>query len=424
MSDPKPSVHFHTLGCRLNQAESEQMAQGFKLAGYRLAESAKEADIRVINTCTVTREAGKKSRKSAKSLREGQRIVVTGCHSEVHAEEFKDADLIVSSADKETLVALTQERFGMEGPALGMDFRKKEAAQVYPLVLSNTRAFVKIQDGCDLRCSFCLTTVARGASRCRSVSEILAEVKALAEQGCKEVVLTGVHAGSYQFEDVDLADLMEQILLKTDIPRLRLSSLEPWNFKRTWVRLWAAFPDRICRHLHMSLQSGSDSVLRRMRRHYTGAIYKDKIDTIRNAVPDMAITTDIIVGFPGETDEEHAESLQFVKELQFADAHVFSYSARPGTDAAKLPNRVPPAEKKKRYDEMTRCTKSSREQFVEQIKGKPISVLWEKPGNDGQHTGLSDHYITVVAPENVQTNTIQTVTSQHREKDRLICSLK
>jgi threonylcarbamoyladenosine tRNA methylthiotransferase MtaB len=414
-------IHFQTFGCRLNQAESERMARTFRLAGHELVQTPEQADIRVVNTCTVTGEAAKKSRKAARSLGLEQRVVVTGCHSEVAPDEFQDADLLVPSAEKEELATLALERFGMDGLALGMDYRKADPVQVYPLALEQTRAFVKIQDGCDLRCTFCLTTVARGASRCRSVDEILNEVRSLSEQGCREAVLTGVHAGSYQHDGKDLADLMEVLLRETEIPRLRLSSLEPWNFKFSWLRVWKEFPGRMCRHLHMSLQSGSESVLQRMRRHYSPAAYREKIDAIRRAVPEMAVTTDMIVGFPGETDDEHQASVGFVKEVSFADAHVFSFSPRPGTEASRMDPLVDPKVKAARYREMCAVTRASREQYLDEFLGRPVDVLWEKEQANGRRLGLSDHYLKIECEASASSfNEIQRVTPTFRRGEVLV----
>lgn len=416
-------VHFQTFGCRLNQAESERIARSFRLAGHEVVATPEQADVRVVNTCTVTGEAAKKSRKAGRSLHPKQKVVVTGCHSDVAPGEFPDADLLVPCAEKDELAALAMERFGTDGLALGMDYRQAAPVRVYPLSLDQTRAFVKIQDGCDLRCSFCLTTIARGASRCRSVEEIVAEVRSLSDQGCREVVLTGVHAGSFQHDGQDLADLMETLLRETQIPRLRLSSLEPWNFKFDWLRIWETFPGRMCRHLHMSLQSGSAGVLQRMRRHYTPAVYREKVDALRRTVPEMAVTTDLIVGFPGETDAEHRGSLEFVREIEFADAHVFSFSPRPGTDAAKMDEPVNPKIKAVRYREMCAATRASRERYVGRFVGRPIEVLWEKEQANGRRMGLSDHYLKVESEASESTfNEIEQVVPRFRRGEVLVLS--
>lgn len=403
-------VCFQVLGCRLNQAEAEQLAQGFILAGHAIVQDPAEADVRVVHTCTVTAEAGRKSRKAARRGRPGQQIVVTGCHSELYPGEFGEAQLRVAQADKHRLVNLTLERFGMEGLALGMDYRPGQALNLYPLALAHTRAFVKIQDGCNRRCSFCLTTLARGASHCRPVDAIVQEIGQLEEQGCREAVLVGVHAGCYQEGAHDLGGLVEQILSDTTIPRLRLSSLEPWNFKVHWLRAWKQFEGRLCRHLHMSLQSGSDTVLARMRRGYTADEFARKLDAIREAVPGMAVTTDLIVGFPGETEAEHTDSVARVRDLALAGAHVFSFSARPGTEAAGMPDQLPSDIRRQRHAEMKAVTESAAETFRRSLIGQDVQVLWEQQESTGQWSGLTDTYVRIsTEAPGVQANTLGTV---------------
>lgn len=392
-------VHFETLGCRLNQAESERMARGFRLAGHEIVTDPHRAQYKVVNTCTVTANAGADSRRAARPTHEAQRVIVTGCHSEMHPEDFEQAALIVPNAEKDEMAALVKERFGMEGIALGMDVPLSRHQSIYPLAVGHTRAFVKIQDGCNLNCSFCLTTLARGISRSRKAEEILDEIRGLAEQGCLEAVLTGVHAGSYGLDlEKDLGWLVDLILRETDIPRLRLSSLEPWNFKAEWVDLWGHFGKRLCRHLHMSLQSGCDYTLKRMNRHYDGETYLEKIEAARQ-VPGMAITTDIIVGFPGESEAEHQESLRFVKSCQFAGAHLFTFSSRPGTAAARLPDPVDGTIKKQRYLEMKQVISTSERHFATQFIGQEVDVIWEERVEDGLRYGLTDNYIPVWGPQ-------------------------
>ena len=415
-------IHFKTLGCRLNLAESERMARGFRLAGHEVVTDGKLADIRVINTCTVTKNAGDDSRKAARPLHAEQKIVVTGCHSELHPDEFSSADYVLPIDQKEEIEALVKERFGLEGLSLGMDVQKERQNNVYPLALSNTRAFVKIQDGCNMRCSFCLTTVARGVSRSRTAEDIILEIDTLSNTGCQEAVLTGVHAGSYGLDlDQDLGWLVERILSETSIPRLRLSSLEPWNFKSEWIVLWKRFGHRLCRHLHMSLQSGSNSVLRRMNRHYDDATYKAKIDLIRAAIPDMGFTTDIIVGFPGETEAEHQETLAFAQDVAFAGAHIFSYSKRPGTQAAEMPDQIDPQTKKQRFAEMKAVIAASEKAFADRSIGTEQMVLWETVEKSGRLRGLTDHYLRIFTePSLAQPNSLTMTRIQRWQNEALL----
>lgn len=398
LSQNKMKVHVKTLGCRLNQAEAERIAQGFILTGHEVVSDSDHADLLVLNSCTVTSAAGRESVQAARS-HANQKVVVTGCHSEVVPEAFKNADLIVANAEKENLVALTTTRFGTEGFALGADYRPDAGLALYPLVLDSTRAFVKIQDGCNLACTFCLTTIARGDSRSRPLGNIVAEVRQLTARGCQEVVLTGVHAGSYGREQegmADLGQLIDRILEETEIPRVRLSSLEPWTFRTDWLELWAKWGDRLCRHLHISLQSGSESVLRRMRRAYRSTVFADKVTAVRAMIPNVAITTDIIVGFPGETEAEHSESMAYVESLGFAGAHIFTFSPRPGTKAATMPNQLPNTLKKQRLHEMKAITDGTAAHYRTLMQGTEQVVLWEKPDRDGQTPGLTDTYLRVV----------------------------
>jgi len=403
-------IYFETLGCRLNRAETERMAQGFVLAGHQVVDQAQAADLLVVNTCSVTRTAAAKSRKAARRAHGGQRVVVTGCHADVRPREFADADLVVRNADKDELQAIVQEKFGMEGLALGMDYTPAGRPALYPLVLDRTRAFVKVQDGCNLRCTFCMTTIARGASRSRPADAVVAEIRALNEKGCQEAVLTGVHAGAYlDPPDVDLGALVERVLTETELPRLRLSSLEPWNFKPHWIELWRRFPGRMCRHVHMSLQSGSDTVLRRMARMYDTEGYAEKVQMLRRAVPELALTTDLIVGFPGETEKEHRASLDFVRGMAFAGAHVFPFSARPGTVAAEMPGQLPHQVKSLRAKEMREVTQGLAAAFRRSMRGRELEVLWEREVESGVLEGLSDHYLRVRAAG--EPDALNTVTS-------------
>jgi threonylcarbamoyladenosine tRNA methylthiotransferase MtaB len=266
-----------------------------------------------------------------------------------------------------------------------------------------------------------MTTIARGASHSRDAEEILREVRTLADAGCREVVLTGVHAGAYlDGRDTDLGGLIDRILAGTEIPRLRLSSLEPWNFKPHWVALWSRYEGRLCAHLHMSVQSGSASVLRRMARPYDPATYANKLAALRDAIPDLGVTTDIIVGFPGETDEEHAESLAFVDAMAYSGAHIFTYSSRPGTEAAQMPGHIPPAVKETRYREMKRAASRSAKAFEAAMLGKDVRVLWESRDNEGRAWGWTENYLRVYAPPgSAEPNTITTVTLAADQQGKL-----
>jgi len=392
-------IHFVTLGCKLNHSESEMLARQFVLAGHEIVEDAACADLAVINTCTVTHVAAQKSRYEARRARRSApeaRLLVTGCHAEVAPHEFPTADWVVGNAQKDEIPTwIATEMPQGSSLAAQASATEADARALFPAALGLTRAFVKIQDGCDMHCTFCLTRVARGRSRSRPADEIVAEIRRWVDEGGQEVVLTGVHLGAYGRDGgPDLGRLVRRILQETDLPRLRLSSLEPWNFRTEWLALWDS--PRLCRHLHMSLQSGSDEVLRRMGRPYTTELFSEKVALARRAVPDLAITTDVIAGFPGETEESFAETVQFMRQIRFARAHIFPYSARPGTPAADMPGQVPHRIKQARAAALRAVAEETGRSFCASLLGRTFPVLWEQPnGSVGEWSGLTDNYMRV-----------------------------
>lgn len=393
------NVYLDTIGCRLNQAEIERYARQFRAAGHTLVATPEEADWVVVNTCAVTAAAASDSRQK---IRQAQRagaknLVVTGCWSTLRPEQaaaLPGVNRVVPNAQKDRLVS---DLLQIEPEAFELEPVEREPV---PGARLRTRAFIKVQDGCDNRCTFCITTVARGAGRSLPVSEVLSEVRAAIDGGAQEVVLTGVHLGSWG-HDLDprqrLSDLVGQILALGDLPRLRLSSLEPWDLDEEFFSLWE--DARLCRHLHLPLQSGSAATLRRMARKTTPAEYAALLDLARGAAPDMAITTDVITGFPGETDAEFAESMAFIERMQFAGGHVFTYSPRPATPAGRLPGQVPKEIRKQRNAEVRRLFVDAQLRFQERFLGAEVEVLWESetPLEDGTWavSGLTDHYLRV-----------------------------
>ena len=382
----------------MNQSEVEALARRFIAAGCQVVTDAEEADLCVVNTCAVTHIAARKSRRLIRRLHRANPeacIVVTGCYAELFPHEvakIEGVELVVGNADKERLV----ERLGIRGYGLGVT-----TPIPYPLFFNRTRAFVKIQDGCNNRCAYCVIGLARGRERSRPPEEVLAEIGARVEAGCKEVVLTGVNIGAYGRDlGTSLGRLIEDILTKTAVPRLRLSSIEPWDFDPSLLRLWE--DPRLCRHLHLPLQSGCDATLRRMRRRYTAAEYAELVERAREAIPDLALTTDVIVGFPGETEADFEESLRFVEKMGFARLHVFKYSARPGTPAATMPQQVPCEEKRRRSEAMMALARRGSEEFRRRFLGRTMEVLWERKerrreGRRRIWSGLTDNYIRVWA---------------------------
>jgi len=392
-------IYLDTIGCRLNQSEIETMARQFRAAGHEIVASAEFADMAVVNTCAVTTEAASDSRSKIRHIaRAGvNEIVATGCWTTLQpqtARELPNVLHVVTNDRKDHLVTdvlhLQPEIFDTE-PISRLPL---------PGLHRRTRAFIKVQDGCDNQCTFCITTVARGESRSRHVVDVILDIQSALAGGTKEIVLTGVHLGSWGYDfGMHLKDLIKAILHETDTPRLRLSSLEPWDLNSDFFSLWTDL--RLMPHLHLPLQSGSASTLKRMRRHTTPQSFRELVAAARDVMPDGAITTDIIAGFPGETEEEFAETLEFVREINFADGHVFTYSARPGTGAARMKGQIKTGLRKKRnhilHEALEESAKSYRERFI----GQKMSVLWESTSEMGEYgwlmEGHTENYLRVQA---------------------------
>ena len=394
-------VFLDTVGCRLNQSEIEIFARQFRAAGHTLVSNPAEADISVVNTCTVTTAAAADSRKKLRgaSVSGGKKVIATGCWATMepqNAAALPGVSLVVLNENKENLVPeflqISPETFDLE----------PVQREPIPGARLRTRAFIKVQDGCDNRCTFCITTVARGKGRSRSMREIMADIQAAHSGGSQEAVLTGVHLGSWG-KDFDtpqhLKTLVKTILSETDIPRLRLSSLEPWDLDDDFFNLWDDL--RLARHLHLPLQSGCNATLRRMARNTTQDKFAHLVEAARTAIPGVAITTDVIVGFPGECESEFEESLAFVQRMNFAGGHIFTYSQRPDTVAARMPDQVPHAVRKTRNAQMRTVFEKAQTHYQKQFLGKNLSVLWESASALGPKgwtvSGLTDNYLRVNA---------------------------
>lgn len=392
-------IYLDTIGCRLNQAEIETYARQFRAAGHKLVANPEEADLAVINTCTVTAAAAADSRKKIRGVtRAGvAEVVVTGCWSTLEPQQaggLHGVSQVIPNTDKESLVpaalGILSEDFDLE----------PVAREPIPGSRLRTRAFIKVQDGCDNRCTFCITTIARGPGWSRPIPEILSDIQFALEGGTQEIVLTGVHMGSWG-KDLDktprLSTLIKTVLAETDTPRLRLSSLEPWDIEIDFFALWQ--DKRLARHLHLPLQSGCRGTLKRMARKTTPQAYAYLLASARKNIPGVAITTDMIVGFPGETETEFQESLNFISELDFARGHVFTYSERPGTAAAHMPNSVPYPTRKFRNAQMRERFMQMEQNYQDCFIGEQLPVLWERarPLEQGGWTltGLSDNYLRV-----------------------------
>jgi threonylcarbamoyladenosine tRNA methylthiotransferase MtaB len=420
-------VHLQTLGCRLNQGEIDRMAREFMERGDSIVESAEEADLMVVNTCAVTQEATRSSRQLIYRLnraRPDAQIAVTGCYAHIDPNAMAvlpGVAHVVDNFAKESLVSIVTGE-----PLVAPETQDREPIQRTPIAGAGgrTRAFIKVQDGCNRKCSFCVTRIARGEERSRPLAEIITEIQELAALGYREAVLTGVHLGSYgnDFGQTDgLYHLIRAILTDTDMPRVRLSSLEPWGIGEGFFSLWEA--PRLCHHLHLPLQSGCDATLKRMIRRITPERFRTIVKLAREAVPDMAIATDVIVGFPGETDEEFAISRAFIEEMEFAGMHVFRYSKRPGTAAERLPNHVSDAIKHERSEILTAIATAGEKRYAEQFLGATRDVLWEAISGATEggfiNSGYTDNYLRVrmIVPR-VLTNAITPVQLLSYDQDQ------
>lgn len=384
------TIALQTVGCKLNQAETESLARQFMAAGYQVVDPDQAADIYLLNTCTVTHIADRKCRnllRVAHRRNTGALIVVTGCYAERAASEvgtIEGVGLVVGNREKTRLIEMVRDRVNGDGGC--------ERGGVFQSASPfRTRALVKIQEGCSRSCSFCVVPRVRGRERSRPGDEIVAEVRSRVAEGYKEVVLTGTRIGSYEF-DGGLRGLIERILRETGVERLRLSSLEPCDLTTQLLELWQ--DSRLCRHIHLPLQSGCDRVLERMGRAYSVAEYERAAKLAREAIQDLSLTTDVMVGFPGESEAEFEESLRFCEYMGFAGIHVFPYSARPGTKAANMGDRVNDEEKKRRTQLMLGLARRSARRFREMFMGRSMEVLWEG-SKDGISFGLTDNYMRV-----------------------------
>jgi threonylcarbamoyladenosine tRNA methylthiotransferase MtaB len=394
-------IYLDTIGCRLNQAEIETYARQFRLAGHELVSTPEEADLAVINTCTVTVQADADSRQKLRQMaRNGvPQIVATGCWATLHPEEAAALPAIQSVVPNDLKDLLVPGLLQL--PRSAFDLEPVER-QPLPGPRLRTRAFIKAQDGCDNHCTYCITTLARGKGRSQPAEAVRKDVLSAIRGGTQEAVLTGVHLGSWG-QDFDppqhLSQLMQDILTQTDIPRLRLSSLEPWDLNPEFFGLWQ--DPRLCRHLHLPLQSGCAATLHRMARKTTPEAFASLLASARLAIPSVAITTDIMAGFPGEDEAEFAESLAFVQAMQFAAGHVFTFSERPGTAAVRLPGQVPHPVRKQRSAQMRRVLVESAATYRARFVGCTLPVLWESTRGLGPQgwelSGLTDNYLRVTA---------------------------
>jgi threonylcarbamoyladenosine tRNA methylthiotransferase MtaB len=394
-------IFLDTVGCRLNQAEIETYARQFRQAGHTLVSTPAEADLAVVNTCAVTTQADSDSRQKLRQMaRNGvAQIVATGCWATLHPAEAAALPSVRRVVPNDRKDLLVPELLQLSESVFDLEPVEREPL---PGARLRTRAFIKAQDGCDNRCTFCITTLARGQGRSQPIPAVLRQVSAAVRGGAQEVVLTGVHLGSWGHDFTPaqrLHQLVRAILAETDIPRLRLSSLEPWDLDQEFFGLWE--DARLCRHLHLPLQSGCAATLRRMARKTTPEAFAGLVASARLAIPSVAITSDIMAGFPGEDEAEFAESLAFVQVMQFAAGHVFTYSERPGTAALRLPGRVPFPVRKQRSAQIRLALEKSSAAYRQRFEGCTLPVLWESARGLGPNGwklfGLTDNYLRVTA---------------------------
>ena len=443
-----------TLGCKVNQADSEFISEQMSAAGFEQRDFSEVADVYIVNTCTVTHLGDRSSRQmitQANRRHPDSLLVVTGCYAELNPQAvaaLPGVDLVVGNSGKDTLIEAIEEKLRANTsvqeklseqelslststtrpllPMLPLDTqhigsdgalafqpaedepRPDNPSRLSPFtdptqlveqanrsLFSRTRVQMKVQDGCDNRCTYCIVPYVRGKSRSRSIESIVEHVNRKVRAGYQEIVLTGIHLGDYHPDEeqkLDLGNLISTLLRETEMPRIRVSSLEPEDFRLEWLELWKN--PRMCRHLHLPMQSGSDAILRRMARRYKSARYCDIVTTAKRLIPGIAISTDIITGFPGESDEDFEQTYQMAKELEFAKMHVFRFSPRQGTAAARMRGQIKDEVKKARSQRLLDLNEEHSRLFRQQFLGETVEVLIEQYKH-GYWEGLTDNYLRV-----------------------------
>ena len=404
-------VAFYTLDCKVNQYETEAMLEMFEKDGYEQVGSEDYADVYVINTCTVTHMSDRKSRQYIRRMKKKNPdaiIAVVGCYSQVSPEEILEIDevnLVMGTNERRDIVKEIKKLEVVEGEKKAStvdDIMKVRAFEEIEISQTNgrTRAFIKIQDGCDRFCTYCIIPYARGGKvRSRDLESIVSEVEKLVLNGYKEVVLTGIHVASYgkdvRDENINLLTVIKAINEINGIERIRLSSVEPVLFTDEFVNEVSKM-EKVCPHYHLSLQSGCDETLKRMNRRYTTKEYKEIVDRLRENIPNVAITTDVIVGFPGETNDEFNKTYEFLKEIELSQMHVIKYSPRKGTPAATMENQIDPQMKQFRSEKLLNLNKENFNKFAGKFIGQEIDVLFEQSIAENTYEGLTPNYIRVI----------------------------
>lgn len=425
-------LYLH-YGCKVNQYETNAIAQKFIEKGYKKVEFDTKADIYIINTCTVTSMADKKSRqiiRQAKTRNENATIVATGCYAQIskaELEKMDELDIIVGNSEKNKIVDIVENYSNEKKQEVGKIEEEKEFQDFGTVTYTEkTRAVIKVQDGCNNFCSYCIIPYAKGRVRSRKPESVINEIKNIVKKGTKEVVITGIHIASYgkDFEDgTKLIDLLEQINKIDGLKRIRLGSLEPNLITEEFVERLGNV-EKICDHFHLSLQSGCDETLKRMNRKYTIEEFEKGVKLLRNKFPNVALTTDIIVGFPGETEEEFEKTYKFLKNIKFSKMHIFKYSQRKGTVAAKMKEQISPEIKEKRSNKLIELSNKNEIEFLNQYINQNLEVLFETKTEGDYTEGHTTNYITVkVKAENIE-NSIENVKIIKREDMELIGNIK
>lgn len=398
-------VKFITLGCKTNYYESQAMSELFRQKGYEIIDGKEPSDIYVINTCTVTGTGAQKSRqhiRRAKKENPNSIIAVTGCFAQTEPEAVSSidgVDIVIGTADKKSIVECVEK--ALDGEKILLNHDMTHFCEYEELCITTNqdrvRATVKIEDGCDNFCSYCIIPYARGRVRSRNPEKILEEVEALAKSGYAEIVLTGIHLDSYGKDfgfKTKLIDIIEMISKVDGISRIRLGSLEPVIIDKDFVSR-AKKIKNLCPHFHLALQSGCDETLKRMNRHYTTKDFENAVKLLRENIPDVSFTTDVMVGFPGETEEEFLSSYNFCKKIGFMQMHIFKYSIRKGTKAADMKNQIPEKIKEARSEKMLELAKKMNEAFYKSYIGEKVTVLVEDKCPDGKYHATLPNYMDV-----------------------------
>lgn len=406
----KKTVAFYTLGCKVNQYETNAMKQKFIEKDYAIVDFEEKADVYVVNTCTVTNMSDRKSRQMIRRAKEQNKnsiLVVTGCYAQVAKEELEtieDIDIVLGNQEKKDIVKYVEEKQKEKIEEISNILYERNFAEFGTTTYTDkTRAVIKIQDGCNRFCSYCIIPYARGGIRSRNPQEVITEITEIAKKGIKEVVITGIHLASYGKDykpHIPLIELLKEVNKIEGIKRIRLGSLEPTLMTKEFIEGLAKL-EKVCDHFHLSLQSGCNKTLERMNRRYTIEEFEEGIKRIRKHYPNASLTTDVIVGFPGETEEEFKTTYEFLERIKFYKMHVFKYSPRKGTKAALMPNQVPGDIKEERSRKLIELSNKNQEEQNKTYIGKEVDVLLEEP--DGEYVkGHTTNYMMIYVRKNNQ----------------------